>query len=239
MTRKVLFFLTLFFLGAVLCAADPWKAPDREKALEKAHEEVPFVKEYLDEDPILRRMRLYEEDISLKDIENTYFLLDSPIIQENEDDHYSPVRFTHGQHAASVKDCTVCHHYRPEDSTLDEIARCSSCHQDFFNPEYPERIGLKAAYHLQCVSCHEEKNKGPVMCQDCHLKNVPDHRELVELPEDPDPFQVTAECLRCHEDAAENMLSASHWLWTGPSLYTTEHGKEVRYGKGTIALNNY
>lgn len=238
MTRKSLRLFVLLAAGAVLCATAPWQAPDQEKARQKAGEEVPFVEEYLDEDLILRRMRLYEEGLSLKDVENSYFLLSSPVISKIED-HYAPVRFPHGQHAASINDCSVCHHYRPEDKTLAETARCSVCHQQFFNSENPDRTGLKAAYHLQCVSCHEEKNRGPVMCRDCHLKNVPDHRELVELPDKPDPFQVTVECLRCHDAAAENMLSASHWLWTGPSSYTAEHRKEVNIGKGTIALNNY
>lgn len=238
MIRKPLLIVALLLLNGVLCASDVWKASDQEKARQKAHEAVPFVEKYLDEDPIMRRMRLYEEGLSLKDIENSYFLLDSPIISEVQD-HYAPVRFPHGQHAASVQDCTACHHYRPEDKTLAETARCASCHQEFFDSETPERTGLKAAYHLQCVSCHEQQARGPVMCRDCHLKNVPDHRELVNLPEKPDPFQVTAECLRCHDAAAENMLSASHWLWTGPSLYTAKRRKEVRTGKGTIALNNY
>ena len=238
MIKKVLCFFVLLFLGAALCAAEVWKAPDQEKALKKAQEEVLFVKEYVDEDIILRQMRLREEGISLKDVENTYFLLDSPVIKKTED-HYSPVRFAHGQHAASIKDCTVCHHFRPEDNNMPETTRCSSCHQDSFNPGYPERMGLKAAFHLQCLACHEEKNKGPVVCQSCHLKNVPDHKELVKLPDNPDPFQVTEECLRCHDDAAENMLTSSHWLWTGPSLYTVKHRKSIHQGKGTIALNNY
>jgi len=238
MIMKVFSFFVLLFLGTPLCAAEVWKAPDQEKALKKAHEEISFIEKYVDEDRILRQMRLHEEGISLKDVEHSYFLLDSPVIKKSED-HYSPVRFTHGQHAASIQDCAVCHHYRPEDSNLSEITRCSACHQDSFNPGHPERIGLKAAFHLQCMTCHEEKNKGPLACRDCHLKNVPDHKELVNLPDNPDPFQVTEECLRCHNDAGENLLTTAHWLWQGPSLYTVKHRKETQLGKGTIALNNY
>lgn len=238
MIKKVLSFFVLLVLVPGLCVAEAWKAPDQEEALKRAHERVPFVEKYVGECMILRQMRLREEGISLKDVKNTYFLLDSPIIKGRED-HYSPVRFAHGQHAASTKDCTVCHHYRPKDNSMLETTRCSSCHQDSFNSQHPERIGLKAAFHLQCLACHEEKNKGPLSCQGCHLKNVPDHRKLVKLPDNPDPFQVTEECLRCHDDAGDNMLTSAHWLWKGPSFYTVEHRKDNQHGKGTTALNNY
>ena len=237
MIKKVLSFFVLLVLIPALCVAEAWKAPDQEKALKRAHEEVSFVKECVDECIILRQMRLREEGISLKDVKDTYFLLDSPIIKKRED-YYSPVRFAHGQHAASAKDCAVCHHYRPIDNSMPETTRCSSCHQDSFNPQNPESIGLKAAFHLQCIACHEEKNKGPQSCRGCHLKNVPDHRDLVKLPDNPDPFQVTEECLRCHDDAGDSVLTSAHWLWKGPSFYTVEHRKDNQHGKGTTALNN-
>lgn len=219
-------------------AAAPWQAPDQAEAQKRAHEKVEFVADYKQEDSILRAVRLHEQGLSLKDVENSYFLLDSPIIKAHED-MYGPVRFTHGQHAASIKDCSVCHHYRPEDSSMLETTRCSACHQESFDPAHPERIGLKAAYHLQCMECHEQQNMGPITCQGCHLKNVPDHKELVDLPDNPEPSRVTQECLRCHATAGREMLKSAHWLWTGPSLYTAQHTHEIQRGKGTTALNNY
>jgi hypothetical protein len=89
------------------------------------------------------------------------------------------------------------------------------------------------------MECHQEQAKGPTDCKGCHLQNVPDHKELVKLPDNADPFQVTAECLRCHDTQAEDMLTTAHWLWKGPSPYTTGHRKDVMHGKGTTALNNY
>ena len=65
------------------------------------------------------------------------------------------------------------------------------------------------------------------------------HKDLVKLPADPKPQEVTAECLRCHQDAGEDMLSTAHWLWRGPSPYTVEHRKSVMSGKGTTTLNNF
>jgi hypothetical protein len=215
-----------------------WTAPDQEAAKERAKEVVPFVETFIDECLLCRQQKLREQGLSTKDIPNTYFLLDSPIIEAQED-HYGPVRFMHAKHAAEAKDCAVCHHYRPTDPEALETTRCSACHQESFKKDHPERIGLKAAYHLQCMECHNEQNKGPVDCIGCHAKYTPDHKELVKLPENPAPEQVTDECLRCHKEAGEDMLTTAHWLWKGHSPYTMEHRKNIDHGKATSAFNNY
>jgi hypothetical protein len=238
MIKKIMVCACLILFPAGVCAADVWKAPDQERAKERAKEVVPFVKEYKDDCRISRRICLMDAGISLDDVTTVYFLLDSPIIRERED-HYEPVRFAHKRHAALVNDCTKCHHYRPMDEDALETTRCSACHQDSFNPEYPERIGLKAAYHQQCMECHRQEAKGPVDCTGCHLKHVPDHKELVKLPDNPDPIQVTKACLECHDTQGEDMLKTAHWLWRGPSPYTTGHRKDILHGKGTTALNNF
>ena len=238
MIKKIIFLTGLIILMTAPCMAEVWKAPDQEKAKDRAAEVVPFIKKYKDDDRISRRIRLMDAGISIKDVTDVYFLLDSPIIKKRED-HYEPVRFAHKRHAALIKDCTKCHHFRPKDENALETTRCSACHQDSFNPDHPERIGLKAAYHQQCMECHKEEAKGPEDCKGCHLRNVPDHKDLVKLPEKADPFQVTAECLRCHDTQAEDMLTTAHWLWKGPSPYTTGHRKDIMHGKGSTALNNY
>ena len=89
------------------------------------------------------------------------------------------------------------------------------------------------------MGCHQEMKKGPTGCIECHAKKVPDHKELVKLPKKPTPFQVTIECLRCHQDAGEDMLKSAHWLWRGPSPFTVNHEKQVQSGKGTNAINSY
>ncbi len=217
---------------------ETWKAVDQEAAKKRSAEVVPFVDTVVKECKLCRQQKLRDQGYGIKDIKEHYYLLDSPIIKERED-HFGPVRFMHGKHASSIKDCALCHHFRPTDPQALETTRCSACHQDSFNPDYPERLGLKAAYHQQCMECHEKSNQGPVECIGCHQKNVPDHGELVKLPENPEPSEVTNECLRCHDDAGEDMLVTSHWLWRGPSPYTMEHRKDVQHGKGTTAINNF
>ena len=229
----------MFLLStAVLCSARVWTAPDQEQAKERAKETVAFVAEVKNDCKVLRKVCLMERGIGLDDVKDTYFLLDSPIIKKQED-HYGPVRFAHKRHAALIDDCTTCHHYRPADASQPETTRCAACHQEAFKAAYPERLGLKATFHQQCMACHREAAKGPVTCTGCHQKNVPDHKSLVRLPDGADPFQVTRECLRCHDAQGEEMLKTAHWLWKGPSPYTINHRKDIQHGKGTTALNNY
>jgi hypothetical protein len=215
-----------------------WKASDQEEAKERSKKIVPFVDTVVNECLLCRQQKLRDQGLGLKDIPNIYFLLDSPIIK-NQEDHYEPVRFMHAKHAAVAKDCAECHHYRPTDPNALETTRCSACHQESFKQDHADRIGLKAAYHIQCMECHKNMNKGPVDCLGCHQKNVPDHNQLVKLTGNPKPHQVTQECLRCHSSAGEDMLTTAHWLWKGPSPNTMEHRKDNRHGKGTDVFNNY
>jgi len=219
-------------------AAKTWQAPDHEAAKERAKEIVPFVDTVIDECLLCRQQNLREQGLNTKDIEHKYVLLNSPIISRQED-RYGPVRFMHSKHAASIKDCAVCHHYRPTDPAALETTRCSACHQDSFRTDHPDRVGLKAAYHINCIDCHKEMNQGPIDCGGCHQKNVPDHNQLVKLASNPEPTEVTQECLRCHNEAGEDMLKTVHWLWKGHSPYTMEHRKEVQHGKATTTLNNF
>lgn len=218
--------------------AEEWVAPDQEAARERAGKVADFVDTVVDECLLCRQQKLRDMGLGVKDIKHSYFLLDSPIIKERED-HYGPVRFMHTRHAASIQDCALCHHARPTDPQASETTRCSACHQEAFKSDHPGRLGLKAAYHQRCMECHQDRSNAPVSCTGCHAKNVPDHKDLVELPEDPKPWEVTGECLRCHEEAGEDFIQTAHWLWKGHSPYTLGHRKEVRHGKATTAVNNF
>jgi len=239
MMKKILWSVLILMVCCIgLSDAETWVAPDQKEARKRAREVVPFVEKVKEEGMMERRLSLMEKGVSMDDVKEVYFLLDSPIIKKRED-HYGPVRFAHKRHAALVNDCSKCHHLRPEKADAKETTRCSACHQESFKQDFPERMGLKAAYHQQCIGCHQEETKGPVSCTGCHLNNVPDHKELVKLGKDPEPTEVTTECLRCHEEQGKEFLSTAHWLWKGPSPYTTGERKKILHGKGTTALNNY
>jgi len=65
--------------------------------------------------------------------------------------------------------CMGCHHNSPAN---EKVQACNSCHgskqnSDNFKP------GLKAAYHGQCITCHEKMNMNKIAatdCNKCHTK---------------------------------------------------------------------
>ncbi len=108
---------------------------------------------------------------------------------------FEGVEFDHAMHTDLGEDCSACHHHTTGTGTLDErcischadsreveVVACSSCHvSDPFSAEHINRKamdvyqfhvdtpGLKAAYHWNCVDCHENMG-GPTECQDCHAR---------------------------------------------------------------------
>jgi len=109
--------------------------------------------------------------------------------------YFDGVEFDHAMHTDLGEDCSVCHHHTTGTGTTDE--RCISCHAESeevanvscrschvtepFSADHInivssnvylfhiDKPGLKAAYHWNCVSCHEQMD-GPTGCQDCHAR---------------------------------------------------------------------
>ena len=109
---------------------------------------------------------------------------------------YEPVSFDHAMHEELTEsNCAVCHHHtlgtpiedvnclrcHEESGAADEVS-CQGCHSsNRFEAEYLNRIdadntlyhrdkvGLKAAYHIRCMGCHQEMG-APNGCQDCHAR---------------------------------------------------------------------
>ena len=110
---------------------------------------------------------------------------------------FAGVEFDHSKHADLGEDCSACHHHTTGTGTTDK--RCVRCHADsdevasvgctgchVADPFSAEHInlqaldryqyhvdtpGLKAAYHWNCVGCHEQMD-GPTGCQDCHARTA-------------------------------------------------------------------
>ena len=64
--------------------------------------------------------------------------------------------------------CQGCHHNSPISKTP---PRCVSCHGKPFDEKNPFSPGLKAAYHLQCMGCHDEmgiEQPKSTECTSCH-----------------------------------------------------------------------
>jgi len=143
-------------------------------------------------------------------------------------------------------------------------AACDDCHNEPFKPKELHTPGLKGAYHQLCMDCHKESEqiphvRGPVInsamargpiartldtraptdCIACHAKKVPDHSNLVDLKKGADPFEVTKNCLSCHEEEGEAILKTSHWNWHGSSIYTVGHEHRKDLGKNNLTINNF
>jgi len=133
--------------------------------------------------------------------------------------------------------CLSCH----EDLTEKEFRKCSQCHLESNEPDDPARIGLKGAYHRQCIGCHEtqpDQAKAPTDCGSCHHPLVPDHKPLLGMRGQLSLPEVTARCLACHEDTGADILKTAHWNWQGPTpaLSGKEHSATIGL-KSTI--DNY
>ena len=97
-------------------------------------------------------------------------------------DKYQPVEMPHRKMvqklAANIKDnrlanyfhadpatlCQGCHHNSPLAKTPPQ---CGSCHGTPFDDRNPFRPGLMAAYHQQCMGCHDEMGIQKPANRDC------------------------------------------------------------------------
>ncbi len=68
--------------------------------------------------------------------------------------------------------CQGCHHNTPPDKTP---PRCANCHGKAFDARRPEMPGLMAAYHGQCMRCHQRmgiEKPAAVNCTGCHKERA-------------------------------------------------------------------
>ena len=85
-----------------------------------------------------------------------------------------PAVFRHEEHneKAGIEECNECHHVFNDEGKLvedesSEDQRCSECHELNASGKKP---ALMNAFHINCKGCHEQDNKGPVMCGQCHVR---------------------------------------------------------------------
>lgn len=208
-----------------------------------------FIEEVKEESRVQRSLRFRDDKIGYDDIDKPVLKLDGKSIVT---DTYKPVRFMMREHSGRMEgDCASCHHKTPLKAIKGKTPRemetisCEACHQESkIHESDVDRLGLKAAYHNKCISCHEEKTSenAPVNCNGCHRKNIPNHEELFTVEGDPEkvkPRQMTALCLECHADAGEEMIQSAHYKWGGPVSEWSELSKDHKTtGKLVNSINN-
>jgi hypothetical protein len=109
---------------------------------------------------------------------------------------FGPVTFDHSMHVGVAENgCADCHHHTTGTPVKDPLCAkchaksgaaaevsCQGCHVakrfDADNLKrisednklyHTDKVGLKAAYHIRCMGCHEEVG-APVGCTDCHQR---------------------------------------------------------------------
>lgn len=92
------------------------------------------------------------------------------LVMDELENVYDPVYFLHDKHAQMTEmsgGCVNCHHFQPAST---EHPACKECHA----PESQRgkiEPGLKAAYHQQCLNCHQQWDT-ETHCEFCHRKKV-------------------------------------------------------------------
>jgi octaheme c-type cytochrome (tetrathionate reductase family) len=124
--------------------------------------------------------------------------------------------------------CLSCH----ADLTEKKFQKCSQCHSASNEADFPARIGLKGAYHRQCIGCHQNQPataKAPTDCASCHHPLVPDHKPLLALDTPLTRADITPKCLACHEKTGQDILKTAHWNWQGrtPEIPGREHSADI------------
>jgi octaheme c-type cytochrome (tetrathionate reductase family) len=66
-----------------------------------------------------------------------------------------------------------------------------------------------------------------------HLDHSGFFPEKIETPQ-----EVTAACLKCHENAAKDLMKTAHWNWERTEDELPGHGEKMRIGKKNL-LNNF
>lgn len=201
---------------------------------------------------------------------SNYYRLDSQLLRAKSDDYEAVGFSHRIHDGLVGGDCGVCHHRyasSENDRVGNDIKTlhaamdiklggpCSDCHESMeANPpqsctrchglpneaDDPARIGLKGAYHRQCIGCHERQLKpasAPTACSACHHPWTPDHSTLVSLKGKPSPQEVTRTCLSCHPKVGQDILKTAHWNWQGysPTLKGYEHRIDVSL---SVMVNN-
>jgi hypothetical protein len=88
-------------------------------------------------------------------------------------------------HAKIQTICEGCHHQsRAEvEAKKNTPPLCRNCHSITFDPVHMNRPRLLAAYHRQCISCHEEmKLKKPKECKECHEEKTLRPKYVIPKP---------------------------------------------------------
>lgn len=104
--------------------------------------------------------------------------------------HYGPVSFDHGLHMRMSdfeKGCASCHH---DISPEGRVLSCRVCHSPTVAHEDGPLLGLRGAYHRQCLGCHRDWSHENA-CGFCHMPAMGIHSPAATKVRKQAPLQHT------------------------------------------------
>lgn len=123
------------------------------------------------------------------------------LIMDELSEIYVPVVFSHKLHAQMSLysgECSICHHRNPPGPILG----CKECHEASAKRSDLSKVGLKGAYHRQCMGCHREWSH-TTECAVCHALKSAEVPEIASIdsidivgtshPSIPEPTKVVYE----------------------------------------------
>lgn len=73
-----------------------------------------------------------------------------------------------------------------------------------------------------------------------HVPKPPKHLDHGPFYNEPcdDASAVTKSCLKCHPNAAKDVMATSHWTWKGEHVHVPGHDEDIQIGKANL-INNF
>jgi hypothetical protein len=83
--------------------------------------------------------------------------------------------------------CAGCHHQSRADAEVQhgKPPYCRNCHSITFDSRNINRPRLLAAYHRQCLGCHQKMGLKQTGCKDCHKEKAMRPKDILSGTEEP------------------------------------------------------
>jgi hypothetical protein len=132
--------------------------------------------------------RIAKSLLEKRKIIGTYDMQEIPelVVIKSLSDQYKPADFPHRKvvnslmkhiegsklaqyfHNQKGSICMGCHHNSPATS---KPTSCNNCHGNTPDSKNVFKPGIRAAYHIQCLGCHNVMGIEKIGCTDCHKEN--------------------------------------------------------------------
>jgi hypothetical protein len=128
--------------------------------------EIPAIPLFEDKDKVPEKLQIKVLEREFKPSEMPHLkIVNKLVVISNES---SLARWFHAAKDQSL--CSGCHHRSELQQAAIRVPKCSTCHSKSFDPNTLGKLGILAAYHRQCMGCHDAMRQKPTAleCVKCH-----------------------------------------------------------------------